>query len=65
VRKRPGDYFTLSQRIRAVRTDLYGEAGRPILARRLRIPQRSLAQMEAGSPFPGLLILALPSAATK
>jgi hypothetical protein len=59
MRKRPADYSTLSQRIRAVRTDLYGETGGPILARRLRIPLRSLARMETGAPFPGLLILKL------
>ena len=39
--------------------DLYGECGGPILARRLRISQRRLARMEAGSPFPGQLVLKL------
>jgi hypothetical protein len=55
----PGESSTLSERIGAVRMDLFGECGGPVLARRVGIPQRLLARMEAGSPFPGLLVLKL------
>jgi hypothetical protein len=53
------DRCALSERIRAVRMDLFGEHGGPNLARRLRIPERALARMEAGRPIPGELILKL------
>jgi hypothetical protein len=59
MRDREADYTALSERIRGVRTDLFGEQGGPILARRLRIPQRTMARMEAGRPIPGVLILRL------
>ena len=47
-----GEYATLSERVRAVRLQLFGECGGPMLARRLGIPQRRLARMEAGGPIP-------------
>ena len=59
MRESPGEYSRLSERICAVRMDLFGECGGPVLARRMGIPLRLLARMEAGSPFPGLLVLKL------
>ena len=55
----PGDYSNLAARVRAVRMDLFGEHGGPVLARLLRIPSRRLARIEAGAPIPALIILRL------
>jgi hypothetical protein len=59
MRENEGDYSSLSERIRDVRMDLFGEYGGPILAGRLRIQPRTLARMEAGGPVAGVLILKL------
>ena len=53
------DNSDLSERIRLVRIDLFGEHGGRLLAGLLRVPQRDLTRMEAGGPIPGLLILRL------
>jgi hypothetical protein len=55
----PGDYSNLAARVRAVRMDLFGEHGGPVLARLLRIPSRRLARIEAGDPIPALFVLQL------
>ena len=49
----------LSDRIRAIRIDLFGEFGRPALAELLRIPDRRLERFETGSPIPAEVILVL------
>jgi hypothetical protein len=54
-----GEYATLSERVRAVRLQLFGECGGPMLAQRLGIPHRRLARIEAGGPIPAELILRL------
>jgi hypothetical protein len=59
MRDREAENSALSDRVRIVRTVLFGERGGPILARRLRVPQRTLARMEEGRPIAGELILKL------
>jgi hypothetical protein len=54
-----GEYATLSERVQAVRVQLFGESGGPVLAELLGIPQRRLARIEAGGPIPGEIILKL------
>ena len=54
-----GACSTLSERIRAVRLDLFGECGGPMLATLLGVTQRKLMRMEAGGPMPDWLILKL------
>jgi hypothetical protein len=54
-----GEDATLAERVRAVRTRLYGECGGPMLADLLGIPQRLLARIEAGGPIPAEIILKL------
>lgn len=50
---------TLSERIIELRTDLYGEHGKPEMARRLGIPVRSWYNYEEGVTIPGELLLKL------
>ena len=50
---------SLSDRIRAIRIDLFGEFGRPALAELLRIPDRKLERFETGSPVPAEVVLVL------
>ena len=52
---RPSD--VLAGRLRAVRLDLYGEHGGPLLAEALGIPTRSWALFESGVAPPGLVLL--------
>ena len=54
--EKPATPSSLAERIRAIRLECFGEHGGPLLARRLRIPQRSLARIEAGVPFPAHLL---------
>jgi hypothetical protein len=53
-----GECSTLSQRVRAIRRDLFGDDGGALLANLLRIPTRRVAQMEIRGPIPGHIILA-------
>jgi hypothetical protein len=59
MRESDADSSALARRLRNLRIDLFGEDGASILARRLRIPQRTLDRMEAGRPISGALILQL------
>ncbi len=54
-----GECSTLPERIRAIRIDLFGESGGPLLARLLRIPDRTLERFETGGPIPAEIILML------
>jgi hypothetical protein len=47
----------LAGRLRAVRLDLYGEHGGPLLAEALGIPTRSWVLVESGVAPPGLVLL--------
>ncbi len=47
----------LAQRIRAIRIDLYGQNGGPLLAQALEIPFRTLHNYESGCTIPALTIL--------
>jgi hypothetical protein len=47
----------LPDRLRAVRLDLYGEHGGPLLAESLGIPTRTWVRYESGVPIPGLVLL--------
>ena len=47
----------LPRRLRAVRLDLYGEHGGPLLAEDLRIPTRTWVHYESGVSIPGLVLL--------
>lgn len=50
---------TLSERIIELRIDLFGEHGKPEMARRLGIPVRSWYNYEEGVTIPGELLLKL------
>jgi hypothetical protein len=52
-----GEVSMLSTRVRAVRMQLFGECGGPMLAELLGIPQRRLARIEAGEPIPAEILL--------
>jgi hypothetical protein len=54
--EKQADSSSLAERIRALRLECFGEHGGPLLARRLRIPQRRLARIEAGVPFSAHLL---------
>jgi hypothetical protein len=47
----------LAHRLRAVRLDMYGEHGGPLLAEALGIPVRTWVRYESGAPIPGLVLL--------
>jgi hypothetical protein len=47
----------LAHRLRAVRLDLYGEHGGPLLAEALGIPVRTWVGYESGAPIPGQVLL--------
>ena len=49
----------LARRLRAVRRDLYGEHGGPLLAEALEIPVRTWVRYESGAPIPSLVLLRL------
>ncbi|HEV3120918.1 MAG TPA: S24 family peptidase, partial [Isosphaeraceae bacterium] len=49
--------FELAERLRAIRTELYGERGGPELARRLGIPVRTWYNYESGVTVPSELML--------
>src|SRR4051794_29467361 len=49
----------LGERLRRVRTELYGEHGGPDLARLLGIPYRTWSNYEGGFTIPGEVLLAL------
>ena len=55
----PSERSSLPERLRAIRIDLFGEFGRPALAKLLRIPDRKLERFESGSPIPAEIILIL------
>jgi helix-turn-helix protein len=59
MRDREAEHSALSERFRVVCLDVFGQYGGPILARRLRVPQSTLARLEAGRPIPGVLVLKL------
>ena len=48
---------SLIQRVRAVRTELYGEQGVEALAETLRIPAKTLRNYERGLTMPAALML--------
>jgi hypothetical protein len=52
------EFSTLSERVRAVRLDLFGDEGGALLASLLGIPERRVARMEMHGPIPGHIILA-------
>ena len=52
------EFSTLSERVRAVRLDLFGDDGGALLASLLGIPERRVAHMEIDGPIPGHIILA-------
>jgi hypothetical protein len=47
----------LGGRLRAVRRDLYGDHGGPLLAEALGIPVRTWVRYESGATIPGLVLL--------
>jgi hypothetical protein len=47
----------LARRLHAVRLDLYGAHGGPLLAEDLGIPTRTWVRYESGGPLPGLVLL--------
>jgi hypothetical protein len=49
----------LGERLRQVRTELYGEHGAPALARFLRVPERTWCNYENGVTIPGDILLEL------
>ena len=49
----------LSQRIREIRQELYGEHGGPLVAEALRIPFRTWLNYESGVVVPAVLVLRL------
>ena len=53
-----GEYSTISERMRAVRVDLFGEDGGWLLAILLGISERKLTRLETHGPIPGHTILA-------
>jgi hypothetical protein len=52
-----GGNATLAERIRAIRMELFGESGGPMLASLLRIPYRRVVLMEGGGPITAPVIL--------
>jgi hypothetical protein len=58
MRESNGEYATLSDRIRAIRVDRFGDDGAQVLASLMRIPESKLTSMETHGPIPGHLILA-------
>jgi hypothetical protein len=52
---KPSD--VLASRLRAVRLDMYGEHGAPLLAEALGIPFRTWVRYESGTPVPSLVLL--------
>src|SRR3954466_12922014 len=49
--------FSLAERLRLLRSELYGERGGPELARRLGIPIRTWYNYESGVTVPGEVLL--------
>lgn len=47
----------LTARIRAIRRELYGDHGAPLLAESLRIPTRTWVNYEAGCTMPAQVLL--------
>jgi hypothetical protein len=47
----------LARRLQAIRLDLYGEHGGPLLAEALGIPVRTWVRYESGATIPGLVLL--------
>jgi hypothetical protein len=58
MRESIGQYATLSERIRAVRIDRFGDDGASLLASLMGITEGKLTRMEMHGPIPGHLILA-------
>jgi hypothetical protein len=53
-----GDHSSLSERMRTVRVELYGENGEFALARLLGMPEARLRRMESNGRIPAHVILA-------
>src|SRR4051795_4593594 len=49
--------FSLAERLRLLRSELYGERGGPELARRLGLPIRTWYNYESGVPVPAEVVL--------
>jgi hypothetical protein len=47
----------LAERIRAVRLDLYGESGGPLLAKQMKVPFRVWMRYDAGEMMPAEILL--------
>lgn len=47
----------IANRLRVVRTELYGENGGPLLSRALRLPFRTWSNYERGVTIPGEVLL--------
>ena len=47
----------VSERLRRVRSDLYGKYGAPMLARELELPVRTWISYEFGAPIPAEVLL--------
>jgi hypothetical protein len=58
MRESNGQYATLSDRIRAIRIDRFGDDGASVLASLMGITEGKLTRMEINGPIPGHLILA-------
>ena len=58
MRESNREYATLSDRIRAIRIDRFGDDGAPLLANLMGISECKLTSMETHGPIPGHLVLA-------
>jgi hypothetical protein len=58
MRETRGEHTTLSERIRAIRIDRFGDDGASVLANLMGIPESKLTSMETHGPIPGHLIVA-------
>lgn len=52
-----GNRLLLAHRVRAIREDLFGDHGGPLMADALRLPFRTWLNYEAGCPIPAQVIL--------
>src|SRR4051794_36585673 len=57
MRRHLGNQLLLAQRVRAIREDLFGNHGGPLLAEALRLPFRTWLNYEAGCTIPAQVIL--------
>jgi hypothetical protein len=49
--------YDLARRVQAVRLDVYGECGGPMLAKQLRVPYRTWMKYEGGEMMPAEVLL--------